>query len=125
VTVQDVLKQGYWVSVYREPDSARRYFVTYVAKGMMQARGYDGEFKPVPKFVANVEVGDDGIAVNWEQDPSNASTPREVFDQDVWLRVETLREWNARLEPLVAEVRAWAEELGWSTRLVEKNPGRS
>jgi hypothetical protein len=45
---------------------------------------------------------------------------RDEFDRDVQNRVRLFGEWFGRLSELVQTVDAWARELGWATRTVEK-----
>ena len=48
------------------------------------------------------------------------SRQREEFERTARQRVAARHEWLERLKNLVATVKAWADQLDWATRIVDK-----
>jgi hypothetical protein len=125
MTAQEMIARGYTVTVRPPADAADGYHVVYTPRGSQQGRsggvshpigngGLDG--RPLE---AVAQVTDREVAVSWVA-AHGPEAMRDEFDRDVQSRVRLFGEWLGRLLDLVRTVDAWARELGWATRIVEK-----
>jgi hypothetical protein len=116
MTRQDKIKLAYAVRVRRAADTTG-YHVTYTPRGPLHA-GVNGETPTA--FEAIADVNGDDVSVRWVQVPTDPQITPQEFEQDVRERVSALRGWLDRLSPLVDDVEAWAKEIGWATRRIDK-----
>ncbi|HEV3256546.1 MAG TPA: hypothetical protein VG013_06695 [Gemmataceae bacterium] len=120
MTAQEKIQRGYMISLRQVDDAEATYQVAYVPRGLQQVRASGSAAKRVPEFKAIARVEDDDIVVNWQKSPTDSDATQEDFDQDVRARVRPMHEWIERLMPLVSSVGAWAKELDWAVRQVDK-----
>ncbi len=118
MNAREKIQRGYRVRIY--PTEREIYHLSYFPRGLMQSRGLNGRPKAVPEFPATAQLRGDEIQVEWEKTPSDMEATPQEFDDDVRVRVRTLRRWLGQLNALVSNVREWAEEDGWSARIVDK-----
>ena len=118
MNAREVIRRSYTVTVL--PAEAGVYRLSYVPRGLMRSRVTGEAAKRAPEYKATAQVRGDEIQVTWDKAPADPEATPEDFDQDVGARVRTLRQWIDQLNPLVSHVREWAEELGWSVRVVNK-----
>jgi hypothetical protein len=111
MNAQERIRRRYRVRVLPVTGTADSFRVSYMPRGAA---------KRAPEFNVTAQVQRNEIRVNWEKTPTDAEVTQEHFDEDVRARVRALREWIEQLASLLSHVRAWAEELGWAAREVEK-----
>lgn len=121
----ETIRRGYEVSLRPIPEAQAAYYVTYRPRGLQAARGSGGAPKRVPEYQALASVRGNEIAVQWETLPPHPEEAREQLYEDVRGRIELLHPWYRRLVVLMTQVEAWASDLGWSVRRVEKRLGES
>jgi hypothetical protein len=128
MTAQEMIARGYTVTVRPPADAADGYHVVYTPRASQQGRsgglfpaignGGGAVQAPTP-LEAVAQVTDSEVAVRWAS-AHGPEAMRDEFDRDVQSRVRLFSAWLERLLDLVRTVDAWAKELGWATRIVEK-----
>jgi hypothetical protein len=120
MTAREKIRHGYMVSLNPWGNHPTSYRLCYVRRGLQQERGMGGSPKSVPQYFALVHANAE-VPVKWDnKPPPDPDAKPEDFDQDAQHRVRLLDEWLFRLRRLIHTVRGWAEDLGWSTREIEK-----
>jgi hypothetical protein len=115
---QEKIARGYTVAVRQAAD---HYHVLYAPRGLQHARGKGGAPAQVPaRFEVVAQIDGEDVHLRWENPPQDRDATQEDFEQDARGRVRLLRDWLARLAPLVRTVETWAQELGWATRRIDK-----
>lgn len=116
MTNQEKIKQAYTVQVRQPADAADEYHIVYAPRGVFaaEANGSSGPFEAV------THVHGEDVTIRWVHAPSGGWLTLENLGLDARDRARTLHDWMVRLWPLVRSVKAWGEELGWATRLIEK-----
>lgn len=128
MTAREIIARGYTVSIKPPADAADSYHVVYTPRGSQQGRS-GGLFHAIGNggtgvqllspLEAVVQVAGPEVTVSWAS-ARGLEALRDDFDRDAQSRVRLFGEWFGRLSDLVRTVNAWAEELGWATRTVEK-----
>jgi hypothetical protein len=72
----------------------------------------------LPEYRAHVQTSEDQ-PVRWQKPPAEREALAK-FDDDARERASLLNSWIENLNGLIGSVRGWAEELGWSTRVIDK-----
>ncbi len=118
MTGHERIARGYTVRVRQDGQS---YQVAYVPRVVQNPRG-NGEIPPQapPPFEVAILLTGNEVEFRWLNAPADRDVTREEFERDAAERIGLLHDWLARLSSLVRTVETWAKELGWSTRLVEK-----
>jgi len=116
---QESVVRGYSVQVGHMDGGS--YYVSYLPRGLQHERGKGREPKRAveKKFTGQLRV-QPNASVKWEARPTNDDKDLERFNDDARLRVKTLHEWLTNLNGLVESVQGWAQELGWSTKVIQK-----
>ncbi len=120
MTVKDKIQRGYMIRLRQLLEAANAYRVSYVPRGLQQARVPGKPSKKVPEYTALVQAQGDADQVQWDHTPADSEVSQEEFDQDARRRAKLLHEWLGNLRILVELVRGWAGELGWSPKVIEK-----
>ncbi|MBX9583889.1 MAG: hypothetical protein K2X87_26620 [Gemmataceae bacterium] len=93
-----------------EPDGSGRLRFAFVPRG--------GDGLP-PEYLVTVTGHGAGTSFSWIKEPEGAEL-RQELEKVAKGRVAARRAWLDRLAALVAEVKAWADEFGWVTKVVDK-----
>jgi hypothetical protein len=109
----------YMVNIYDDPDAQGALRFTLVPKSDRNV-GSEGEsLRAVPQYIVSVQGYGNETEFNWIKPPAERAT-REELEQIVLSRVTARTEWLKRLRALVGTVKAWADQLDWATRVVDK-----
>jgi hypothetical protein len=117
---RESVPQSYMVSVAAVGGAPGAYTVSYVTRGLQPDRGPGGKPKRVRslEYRAHVQPGEDQ-PVRWQKPPAEGEALAK-FDADARERAALLNSWIENLNRLIGAVRTWAEELGWSTKVIDK-----
>ena len=88
-------------------------------RGLQHERGINGQSRRVRTYRARLRP-DENTAVRWDEPPVEDREVLSQFDDDVRSRVIALHEWLETLKQLISTVQSWANELGWSSKVIEK-----
>ncbi len=91
------------------------YRVTYTPS---KASGSGRKVKQLPEYQAELQPQDDA-PITWGDAPGEHEHLAELGD-DARNRVMILHPWLENLTALITSVRTWANDLGWSTKVIEK-----
>jgi len=108
--------QPYLVSV-DQPDAARAELVfTFTPKvaDPQAARG------PMPRFIVAARQEGNRVTFDWSGTQDDPKAAGAEIEQEVLDRIKARAEWLERVNALVDQVEAWAKELNWATRRIEK-----
>ena len=117
MNTESVVVQGYFVHIAALADG--EYSVRYTSRGLQHERGVGGRPKIVPQFEARVRAGGPD-SVTWTRKPADTALEQARFDDDARRRVRILHPWLKLLDGLIDMVKRWADELGWSTKVIPK-----
>jgi len=117
---QIALDRRYMISVFVPNETGGPFTFTFAPNGLMHERGPGGSPKRVPKFIATVRPGADGLAFDWSGTQDDPGAAREEMQAEIGARMTARTIWIDRVNVLVGQVEQWARELGWSTRRVVK-----
>lgn len=117
---QEQIQHGYFVSVRPLPGTADTFVLSYLPRGLQQARESGSTPQPVSEFRAHAQVQGQAVAVTWPTPPPQNGAGHAEYNADVTHRVKLLAAWLQRLNDLLTTIRSWAEESGWAARLVDK-----
>ena len=115
------ISHRYKIKVEEYDDHPGVFSVTFLEKGMMQARMEGMPSKAVPFHSLIISSSDEGLLCLWSQSPEDASQVNGALEAEAKRRVSARLSWIARVRELIAFLERWASELGWSTRRIEKN----
>lgn len=113
-------RQRYMVGIRETNGSPGTFRVTVVLKGLQQARRADGEPRRMPEHVVTVRRAGNDLAFDWSGSPDDPGPSRPELESEVRTRLDDRQAWIDRVVKLVAQVDAWARELGWETRRIDK-----
>jgi hypothetical protein len=119
MTKQRPKQLNYMVSIDDNPDAAGALRFTFVPTSIQQATAEPEPPQPVPQYIVSVKELGDETKFQWIHPPAQEETRKELEG----IATERLRErgeWLERLRKLVATIKAWADELDWATRTIEK-----
>src|ERR1700730_671119 len=105
------------VSIRPVPEQPNPYSVSYVPRGVQQARTPNGGAKRVAEYRALVNLQGDDISIKWQKKPSFPEVTAEEFDEDVRRRLRLMLEWLSLVSQLIESVREWTTEFEWSTKV--------
>jgi hypothetical protein len=120
MTGQEKIQRAYMIRVRKAPEQAEAYQISYMPRGLQQARAPAGRPKRVPEYKAVVQINGRDAPVQWEAPPTDPEAGQEDFDQDARRRARIVHEWLGMLSRLIGTVRGWVEEGGWATKEIEK-----
>jgi hypothetical protein len=116
MTALEKIQRGYVINV-GGADAADVYRVSYQPRGVQQVKTA-GRVKKAPEHRATVFVASE--KVTWNNPPVDAEATREDFDADAIHRSKSIHGWLLMLKKLIADVEEWANDLGWSTKRIDK-----
>jgi hypothetical protein len=102
------------ISVYDDPDVIDALRFTFVPRSRGRTQGRE----PAPQYIVSVQGHGDETKCTWIRPPAEAI--REKLEGIVRKRVNARQEWLEKLRKLEARIAAWANELDWATRVVDK-----
>lgn len=114
-----VTQPNYSVSIYDDRDAAGALRFTFVPKGAPPARAEGSTPRTAPQYIVSVQRRGDETEFHWINPPAQRST-REELEEIARMRMTARHDWLEKLRKLVAGVKGWAEESGWSTRTLDK-----
>jgi hypothetical protein len=109
----------YMVSIYDDPEAAGSLRLTFVPKNTRHEQAEGERPERVPQYIVSVQGHANKTEFNWIKPPAQEVT-REELEGIARQRVATRHEWLEKLRKLVATVKAWADELDWTTKVVDK-----
>jgi hypothetical protein len=117
---QTTSKQRFMVSVYEPVAAPDTLIFSFVPKGLQQELGPGGMPKRVPQYIVAVRQEAGGLTFDWSGTQDDPGTAREEIEAEAVARMKDRASWLARVTALVDQVEQWAQEMGWSTRRIEK-----
>jgi hypothetical protein len=112
MTTQKLAQPRYMVSIYDDPKRPGALLFTFVPKGVVPG-------ERTREYIVSVMGHGDAIEFTWTKPPAREQTKVEL-QRIAHQRVDARHDWFDRLGKLVSEVKKWATELGWSTKVIEK-----
>ena len=109
----------YVVSIYDEPNRPGMLRFTFVPRCLPPTRVPGEPAKAVPLYSVTVEGKADETVFTWLVVPENEDVKGGLEDI-AKKRVTARHQWLEKLRKLVDTVKGWSDELGWSTKVVEK-----
>jgi len=109
----------YAISICDEPHVRGGLRFTFVPKGLRHARIGGEPPKPAPDYIVSVQGHGEASVFTWVKSPAKESTKSEL-EEIVRTRVLERAAWTQRVSDLVKSVEAWAKDLGWSTKRIDK-----
>lgn len=116
---QRTTQPSHMVSINDDPKTVGSLLFIFAPKSNHQSRAEREPPQPVPQYIVSVQGLGDETKFKWIQPPAREAT-REDLEEIARERVTARHEWLEKLRKLVATVQAWAVELDWSTKVVEK-----
>lgn len=118
MTAQEKIQFAYMVTVKQLTEGEALYTVSYVQRGLQQARG--GRANKVSEYVATVSAVAGDAALTWDHEPADPEAKVVDFAKDARRRVALLHPWLVLLFDLITSVDEWARSLDWVTKKVDK-----
>jgi hypothetical protein len=117
MTGQEKIVRGYTVRVRQAAD---RYQVTYTPRDQPAGHG-NGSGQTGLTFEVVIRADGADVRLLSANVLPELDANQTDFEADALRRGRLLHEWLCRLSSRAGLIEAWAKELGWSTRIVEKN----
>lgn len=95
------------------------YTVSYIPRGLQQVRA-SGKARKVPVYRAKVHVLNADKPVAWDTQPVDQEVVIKEFCADAGRRARLAQDWLTLLSGLINTVDGYVQELGWSTKKIEK-----
>lgn len=107
----------YEVKIAADKDDAARLRFTFIPKGRAgdeEALSSEGR-----RHIAVVSAGEGRTVVKWKS-PGPSGKLRAALEAEVGRRLSVRAKWTKKVGDLVIAVKAWSDELGWVTKVVDK-----
>jgi hypothetical protein len=113
-------KQSYIVSIHELSEGPGELAFTFVPKGL-QPLPVPGDLpKRMPQYTVVVRGSDGSTAFDWGRTPDDPGPAKADLEEEARQRVDARLAWVDQVEKLVAQVERWGQDLGWSTRRIDK-----
>jgi hypothetical protein len=120
MTELETIARGFMVTIRQSANEPDTFRLSYVPRGLQQAREPGGAPKKVPEHRVVVRVQGDELPVQWEQAPDYSTLGQESFDEDARRRVKLLDAWLHSLRTLTSNIAKWAQDSEWVTKQIDK-----
>lgn len=109
--------QAYSVSVHGPDGPGGQLVFTFVPNAAQAEHGSPGG---LPQFIVAARQEGNQIAFDWRATHDDPKSAAAQMEQEARERIRARAAWIEVVTALVDQVEAWANELQWSTRRVEK-----
>ncbi len=110
----------YLVHAYETGDLSDALAVSFVSNGLQQLRAPGGPSKHLPRYVVTVKASGGELHFDWGETHDDPGIGRGEMEAEAGARWKERPLWIDRIKALVNRVEAWAKEMDWATRRIEK-----
>ena len=72
-----------------------------------------------PQYMVVARMGEGDPSFDWQASPDDPGPLRAELEAEATTRLHARRDWISSVGGLIEQVRTWAQELGWATRVIE------
>ena len=121
MTREEAEKEPYYIRIDDQSDTSGciRFYLTQKG-GLQHARGPNGPAQRVPQYKVAVRHLAEGLTFDWSESQDDPGQSRARMETEVVTRMNDRSAWIERVTALVNQVKLWAEELGWNTKVIPK-----